>query len=663
MFNFRLKNVLLLVLMFLYELSVNSQECREYFYKAESYQKKGQYKKAIEFYQRSQACGDAVFQTKSSAMIDELNVLIERIDSINRLTESNSTKEDFIIVPSFVYLPAGTEEQTVIVNASGEWGVKGRTGIINVSKKNDKTLLVSSVTPNSSVKPRKSSVTVECGEITRTIIFEQDGVPEILEYKSKYMNVPFQEGVYRVDLNTNTEWKVDYADWYKATPDKNDSTVMVIYVDRNTKNEDRHGTIIVRSETAPSLYDELEIHQYANESRIFSPVFNNIIQISCKGDSVIVPIISDNPSWTESDRPSWCKATKLNSDSLLIIISKNDNYESREGFVNIKSNDRVAGIWIKQEASEIPDFMKKNILSGRNVSLGISAGLVHPIIKTSAVGDYVGSVVNYSFGNTKEEASYSVSNGISLETFADIRLYKNFFLIAGIGYSQYSYQNRFISNDTRNIVVPSPDFYNRGTVYDNYTEDYSFHFLDIPLLVSLRFPITLKSHVQFNAGPVICYGISSEMSLTGSSDSENLKSYAIINHERTNQICDDLIPYPYHIKTNGQVDLYSNQVKCSDSYVENDFKIDKSQSIDAPPFNRFNYGIRMGFAYEYYGIKLSIEYSRMLSNMANKKYWENERWMIFDQSSADCIMQGYKQYNNNLLIKVGYTFRNKKQEK
>lgn len=46
----------------------------------------------------------------------------------------------------------------------------------------------------------------------------------------------------------------------------------------------------------------------------------------------------------------------------------------------------------------------------------------------------------------------------------------------------------------------------------------------------------------------------------------------------------------------------------------------------------------------------------MLTNMANKKYWDGDRWMIFNQN-AYSKMTGYRQNNHYLQIRIGYTFR------
>ena len=67
-------------------------------------------------------------------------------------------------------------------------------------------------------------------------------------------------------------------------------------------------------------------------------------------------------------------------------------------------------------------------------------------------------------------------------------------------------------------------------------------------------------------------------------------------------------------------------------------------------------GLRFGVAYEYSGISFGIDYTLMLTNMANRRYWDGNRWDLFDYQGTT-LMSGYKQHNNSLQIRIGYNFR------
>lgn len=649
-----LKITLVFVLANIIALPLVAQECKENYDKAENCRKKGQYEKAIRYYVQSRDCGNAQYRTKSQAMITQIEKIRSEREAV-KVTSSSGTKQPYIIVPSLIYLPAGTEEQTITVESSGQWGAKGRSDIIRVSKKNSKTLTVSSVTANTSTKPRRSSVTVECGEVTRTITVEQDGVPEVLEYKSKYMNVPFEGGRFVIDLNTNTKWKVDYSSWYKVIPDENDSTRMVILIDKNTKNEDRNGTIVVRSESGDS-YDEMEVHQYANESKIFAPV-DSIIQFRAIGDTVYVPIITDNPTWTESDRPSWCLAKKLNQDTLMVIVSMNENYISREGFVNIKSNDRVAGIWIRQEASEMPDFMSKTILGGRNISFGLSAGYVMPFVNSTSSGTYTGSVINYSLGNSNEDVNYSSQTGFTIGAVVDLRVYKNWYIKTGVDYTHLQYTNSFNADVDRSVAQGFNVVY-QGTFQNTFKEKYKFDFISIPVLASYRFVFDKRNNLQVDLGPVLNFAVNGKMSFEGNSNSDNVLPHSVIYGETGPIIGNRSSEY---MRYTGEMNLFdtkvTNTTTSSVGGMSKDFL--NEYTAVAAPYNRVSLGLRVGATYEYAGIQVGVAYTHMVTNMANDSFWNSGRLPVFGQTS-DVLMAGYKHRINTLELKVGYIFRYKK---
>lgn len=649
-----LKITLVFVLVNIIALPLIAQECKENFDRAESCRKKGQYTKAIYYYTKSKDCGNASYRTKSQAMISELEKTLSEREAV-KMTSSSGAKQPYIIVPSLIYLPAGTEEQTITVESSGQWGARGRSDIIRVSKKNSKTLTVSSVSANTSTKPRRSSVTVECGEVTRTITVEQDGVPEVLEYKSKYMNVPYVGGRFVIDINTNTKWKVDYADWYKVISDESDSTKMVILVDKNIKNEDRSGTIVVRSESGDT-YDEMEIHQYANESKIFAPI-DSIIQIRAYGDTIYVPIITNNPTWTESDRPSWCMAKKSSQDTLMIIVSPNENYISREGFVNIKSNDRVAGIWIRQEASEMPDIFAKKVLGGRNISIGLTAGYVIPFVSSTSSGTYTGSVINYSLGNNNENVNYGSETGFTVGAVLDLRVYKNWYVKTGIDYTHLQYTNSFNADVERSVAQGFNVVY-QGTFQNTFKEKYMFDFISIPVLASYRFVFDKRNNLQVDLGPVLNFAVNGKMSFEGNSNSDNVLPHSVIYSETGPIIGNRSSEY---MRYTGDMNLFdtkvTNTTTSSVGGMSKDFL--NEYSAAAAPYNRISLGLRLGVTYEYAGIQIGLAYTQMLTNMANSSFWNSSRLPIFGKTS-DVLIAGYKHRINTLELKVGYIFRYKK---
>lgn len=634
---------------------LSAQQCRDNFNKAEECRRKGDYTKAIEYYTKSRDCGDASYKRKSVNMIRSLENKINELNAVKNALHSK--KSDYLLVEDLLYLPHDIEEGVVKVESSGRWDAKVilNSNNIQVSKKNSKTLLVSSVSKNTSTHARTSIINVECGEITRTITVEQGGVPEVLEIKGMYLNIPYKGGRFVMDVNTNTRWKVESSDWYKATPLNNDSTHLMITVDSNPRNEARHGTIILRSESELT-YDEVEIHQTANESRIFAPV-DSIIQIKAQGDTIHVPVISDNSSWNPSDHPSWCHSAKVNDSTLLVTIVPNENYVSRQGFVNLKSGDRVTGIWILQDASELPDLLSKKVLGGRNVSFGITAGYVMPFVKSTSSGTYTGSVINYSLGNSGEDVNYSSAKGFSFGAVLDLRVYRNWFIKTGIDYTHLQYTNTFNAEAFRTVPQGFNVVY-QGTFQNKFKEKYKFNILSIPLLASYRFVFDKRNNLQVDLGPVLNVAVSGKMSFEGNSNSDNVYPHSVIYDEAGPVIGNRSSEY---MRYTGEMDLFdtkvTNTTTSSVGGMHRDF-LNEFTAI-AAPYNRVSLGLRFGVTYEYSGLQIGIAYTHMLTNMANNSFWDSGRLPIFGQTS-NVLMAGYKHRIHELEFKVGYVLRYRK---
>lgn len=344
----------------------------------------------------------------------------------------------------------------------------------------------------------------------------------------------------------------------------------------------------------------------------------------------------------------------MGKDSIRIECSKNlPNGEPRYGSVQVKTDRQTAGVMVTQTPRMVQDliFPHSKLVGGRNLSFGVTAGYYMPFIAASAGGDYVGSVVDYGLGTTDENAFYKSATGYTFGVFADLRLYKNLFLTAGVNFSQVKYKNTFNKTVT-NYTQPLTAYeYLRGELMNSYTESYTHTMLEVPILASYRFKVTNTSHVQLNLGPVLNFGLSAKMKLSGNSDGENLRRYNTV----TNQLV-DTYPYVHHTAVSSEFNLYQPCVLWNETYTtENDADAAHHDEFQSAPFKRFNCGLRIGAAYEWAGLSFGVSYTHMLTNMANKGYWENDRFAVLNNS--DVTMRGYKHRINTLELKLSYTLR------
>ena len=142
-----------------------------------------------------------------------------------------------------------------------------------------------------------------------------------------------------------------------------------------------------------------------------------------------------------------------------------------------------------------------------------------------------------------------------------------------------------------------------------------------------------------------------KMKLTGNTDSETLHLYNSTTNKRA-----DNANYLRHTGASAEFNLYQPCVLWTESYTTgNVADVQHHDEFTESPLHRFNWGLRAGVAYEIAGLSFGLYYTMMLSNMANKGYWENKRWTVLNESNQ--VMTGYKQHIHTLEFKLAYTLR------
>lgn len=295
-------------------------------------------------------------------------------------------------------------------------------------------------------------------------------------------------------------------------------------------------------------------------------------------------------------------------------------------------------------------------LGGRNVSFGITAGYLFPTVSVSSGGGFVGSPVNYSFGDSRENASYKSASGFTAGLLADIRLYKNLYLMTGVNYTYYKYKNQMAGTIDDYVDRATASSVYIGKNIFSFEEDYTMHTIEVPLMASYRFVLTKTGSLHINAGPYVSYGLSSKMKFSGSTDTEG-----DIYIRKGQDLTDISVgTFNSNIIYNSDFDLYKksmavNTIAQSGAAVgiENTYEYDFNKS----PLNRINYGLKFGLTYEIKGLQLGVNYNLMLSNMANKDFWESTRIRVMNGMTGANTMSGYKQRINSIEVKLGYILR------
>lgn len=629
------KLLIVLVALFAMTTSLQAQSCVELFKRAKSLQESGKYDDAIAYYEKAKACDPHL--TK---------------DCDRLIRECNSKRDHLEISHKEILIPYQGSDSQINITSNKDWLIENESDWCKIEMLEKDGLIVQCREANNSTREKINYFTVKSGSLYQTVKVVQAARPEYIDVGATSLAFPANGTEQVVSVESNAKWDVtSVPSWCKI--EKTD-TVIRIVVSPNDQVIDRSDDIIVYS---PSEKVLVKIYQGAgNENLTLS---QSELNMSSEGDVRYIKVYTDADNWFVGDFPNWINVQKVGTDSLRIQCAQNiPNGEIRSGSVQVRTDRQNAGVMITQ-ASRMPQdliFPESSIVGGRNFSVGVSASYYVPFVGSSAGGDYVGSVVDYSLGTAKENAQYESAIGYSFGLYGDIRLYKNIFLQVGANFTQIKYKNNF--NQSATIITPhTTNKYMKGEVQNSYTESYSHTMIEVPILASYRFKTGDVSHVQLNFGPVLNFGIKANMNLSGNSDSETMKLYNSFTHERV-----DNANYVRHTGVNADFNLYQPCVMWTETYsTGNDADVPHHNEFTSSPLSKVNCGLRLGVAYEFAGLSFGVSYTAMVSNMANKGYWENPRWTVLNESNM--VMTGYNQRIHTLEFKLAYTLRYLKNRK
>lgn len=610
-------------------MQINAQSCADLYKRANSLKNSKNYAEAITYYQRAKDC-DANLRTDCDKWIEYCR---------KRLPKLEISEQEIVI-------PYQGGDKKIEVTSTDKWKIDGMTEWCNTDAFDSKNFIIQCREANNSTRSKVATLMIKSGSLYKSIKVIQEGRDEYIEVGAQSLSFPAKGTEDDITIESNANWDVtSIPSWCKI--EKKEDGIHII-VSPNDRVMERTDDIVIKS---PSKSVTIKIYQGAGEEHL--TLSQNNLLINAEGDVHYIKVYTDADNWFVGDYPTWMNVQRIGNDSIRIECGKNiPNGEPRSGSVQVRTDRQTAGVMITQSPRMAQDliFPNSKLVGGKNFSLGVSASYYMPFVNVSAGGDYVGSVLDYGLGTSAENASYKSAVGYSFGLFADIRLYKNIFLMAGANFTQVKYKNEF----NQNTIYTQPRSayeYMKGELQNSYTENYTHTMIEVPILASYRFKVNNISHVQLNLGPVLNFGLSSKMKLSGNSDCETMKIYNNVTHQPINNS-----NYLHHTAVNAEFNLYQPCVYWEEMYTSgNDAAVPHHDTFQEAPFSKFNCGLRFGIAYEWAGLSFGLSYTQMLTNMANKNYWENERWTVLNVS--DTTMKGYKQRLNTLEFKLAYTLR------
>lgn len=637
--NYLMKMIIFLLMGLCYMDVVAQQvqkECQDLFKEGEEAMNRKNYEVAIKKFNSAAVCDE---KNENSAFVEKCKSMKKKCeDKMNGV--ATTSKKALTISSQFVKFDAEGGIREVVITGNN-WNVSDVVSDwYSVAKKSSSVVI--SAKPNTSIRSHSATILISDGTTNKEITVTQGKAEEYLRLSAGDLSFSSRGNQEEIVIQTNTEWNYSGAPSWCTVKKNGDK--LIITASPNNSTKERPGSILISSN---SLEKQVMILQNVGNETLSAS--KNNLSYSNLGGKDNINIYTDSDSWTIGDFPKWCSVTRVNEHTISVECMENTTTKDRNETILIRTNKQTLGLKVSQkrgyEATMIQPTRNSKMLGGRNISFGITAGLVFPSVSTSASGDYLGSIVNYGYGNDTEKPSYKAEMGFTVGALADFRLYKNLYVQIGLNYTNLKYKNSISDNYFDEIKDGNYSY--EGQAYDDFTENYTMSYIDVPIVFSYRHKLSEKTNLQLNLGPYISYGLSGKMKLSGTTDWPSLDQYydGIATGEN----------YYMNAQITGKLDMFEKNGSLSSQYTtgnssltENDYDFKDS------PLSKFNYGLTMGVGIELSGFNIGASYDLGLSNLANKDFWNSKRLPISEYSST---MENYKFKLSRFSIKVGYIFR------
>jgi hypothetical protein len=605
------------------------------------------YSQAIVKFKAAAECDDNL-SGNCTAQIKECNRFINS-------KQEPKQKANLGVDKKIIKISAIGGNDNVLVSNGKVWTVTSNADWCEVQQKNNTFSVICA--PNESIIERKAVVEVRSGDEVQITEIIQAAAAEFLRVTTGELSFSTKGNEEEITVFTNTKWDFSNSPYW-CEISKIGNKLKIKATPNNTSKE-RNGSILINS-----VSKTLTINITQNAESEVLDVSKKAVSFGYYGGKDEITVYSNTENWMIEKFPEWCIASKKNESSLTIECLNNSAVKQRTGSILIKTGNQTVAVKIDQ-AQGIPDnpipvgpvgpaaaTYRDNLIGGRDVSFGITAGAVFPSFATSASSDYLGSAVNYGYDADNEKTNYSSEVGFSIGLLADIRLVNNLYLQTGINYTTINVKNKFSGEFTENFDYgTNPKTYVEGQAFDEFTEKYTLNYLEIPFILSYRFKLSEKTNWQINAGPYIGYGLSGKCKVEGSTDEPSLVEYYSNNDRPTGET------YERNWTVNGEFDLFGTTGSSTENYTTGDKpSYDYEYTFKESPFKKLNAGISLGTSIEFSGFNLGVSYDIGLTNIANEDYWKTERFAVTDYSGTE-RMEDYSHKIHKFQIKLAYIFR------
>lgn len=387
------------------------------------------------------------------------------------------------------------------------------------------------------------------------------------------------------------------------------------------------------------------------------------IEFSAAGGVIEVNVYGSDSKIEVSGMPKWCSYEKVldNNEVVLVFTATPNNTDySRRSTISIMSKQDNVNLVLLQ----VPTVTVSNTVStgstpktkadnGKKFRFGLEGGINMPSFSVKS-SNVLSSVMDYGQTDVdglrnNERPNYQSSIGFDLEADFDFKVARNLYVGFGLGYSNYKFENKFTSFDDIVYTVNYTSYTKKYYFDYKYTEKYKFSYLNIPILIKYRLEFAKILAFDVETGVNMAIGLSGKMTLDGN-------IYADIVYSNQSDL------YYSNSNVSGTVELFTNKFDIKQKYTTgaaDQFKY-SGKSISSP-LKRFNCQWVAGASFYVSVVKIGVQYSLGLTNIAEKKYWESgDRvgglLLAGEPIKSSAKITGYKHKLSSFSVSIGVNF-------
>jgi len=309
----------------------------------------------------------------------------------------------------------------VALKASERWVVQveagSRTWILIDPASGDKneTYFNINTTTNNTYEDRTGSITIQSGQLVKTITLKQLGIEPILEIRegAEGLSTTFEGGDVTLAVYCNVEYKVEYPAWMTC---KNPN---------GAPGTNKHVFTIPENETLTDLTGEITVTTLNGKKTLSVPVSQdkhsvlleirnvNKYDLDATGADALIQFIT-NKDWTckvSEDAQDWMYLNprdggKAGNTDLVVSAMLNEAFEDRYGTVTITAGSKEREFTFRQLASApnisvIDNMPVEAVYQGMNLKVKVSANVDYKI----DLPDWITGPTSGSKNNIKETST------------------------------------------------------------------------------------------------------------------------------------------------------------------------------------------------------------------------------------------------------------------